>query len=84
MLLDLGLPDSDGLETIAALRAADPDVPIIVVSGTAGEADRRLAVRLGVDDVVGKDQLETRPHPLGHSIRNAVDRPARKPRRERR
>ena len=75
VLLDLGLPDSDGLETIAALRAADPDVPIVVVSGTAGEADRRLAVRLGVDDVVGKDQLEARHHPLGHSIRNAVDRP---------
>jgi len=75
VLLDLGLPDSNGLETIAALRAADPDVPIVVVSGTAGEADSRLAVRLGVDDVVGKDELESRHHPLGHSIRNAVDRP---------
>ena len=75
VLLDLGLPDSNGLETIAALRAADPDVPIVVVSGTAGETDSRLAVRLGVDDVVGKDELEARHHPLGHSIRNAVDRP---------
>ena len=75
VLLDLGLPDTTGLATIAALRAADADVPIVVVSGTAGEADQRLAVRLGVDDVISKDQLDERHHPLGHSIRNAVDRP---------
>lgn len=75
VLLDLCLPDTTGLGTIAALRAADADVPIVVVTGTAGEADRRVAVRLGVDDVIGKDQLEHRHHPLGHSIRNAVDRP---------
>ena len=75
VLLDLGLPDTTGLATIAALRAADADVPIVVVSGTAGDDDHRLAVRLGVDDVISKDELEERHHPLGHSIRNAIDRP---------
>jgi DNA-binding response OmpR family regulator len=46
-ILDLGLPDRDGLELLAEVREADriagrfdPDLPIVVLSGRAGELDR--------------------------------------------
>jgi DNA-binding NarL/FixJ family response regulator len=42
LLLDLGLPDGDGLETLKHLRALRDDVPIVVVSGTY---DRRSVLR---------------------------------------
>ncbi|MHC4176002.1 MAG: response regulator, partial [Planctomycetota bacterium] len=33
VLLDLGLPDSEGLQTLAKVRAAAPDVPVVVLAG---------------------------------------------------
>jgi DNA-binding response OmpR family regulator len=60
-ILDLGLPDRDGLELLREVRAADrvagrfdPDVPIVVLTGRAGELDRLRGFDRGCDDYVIK------------------------------
>ncbi|MER6590861.1 response regulator [Micromonospora purpureochromogenes] len=53
VLLDLGLPDLDGTEVIAGLRGWT-NVPIIVLSGRAGSADKVAALDVGADDYVTK------------------------------
>lgn len=53
VLLDLGLPDRDGLELIAAIRAFSP-VPIIVVSARGDVAEKVAALDLGAADYVTK------------------------------
>ena len=54
VLLDIGLPKKNGLEVLAALRAADNLVPVIVLSARDGEYDKVAALRLGADDYVTK------------------------------
>ncbi len=53
VLLDLGLPDTDGLDVCRLLRARS-DVPIIVISARSDEADRVAGLELGADDYVSK------------------------------
>jgi two-component system, OmpR family, response regulator RegX3 len=53
VLLDLGLPDGDGLDVCRILRSRS-DVPIIVVSARSDEADRVVGLELGADDYVSK------------------------------
>ena len=53
MLLDLGLPDIDGIDVCRRLRAGSA-VPIIVVTARGEEVDRVLGLELGADDYVVK------------------------------
>jgi DNA-binding response OmpR family regulator len=53
VLLDLGLPDLDGVEVCRRLRERS-SVPIIVVSARGDELDRVLLLELGADDYVVK------------------------------
>jgi two-component system KDP operon response regulator KdpE len=53
LVLDLGLPDIDGVEVIRALRAWSP-VPIVVLSGRADSRDKVDALDAGADDYVTK------------------------------
>ena len=53
ILLDLGLPDLDGIDVCRRLRAASA-VPIIVVTARSEEVDRVLGLELGADDYVVK------------------------------
>jgi len=53
ILLDLGLPDRDGLELVAALRP-DPSVRLIVVSAREQTEQKVAALDLGADDYVTK------------------------------
>ncbi len=53
VLLDLGLPDLDGQEVVLQLRKAS-QVPIIVISARAQEAEKVRALEAGADDYVGK------------------------------
>ena len=53
VLLDLGMPKLDGIAVIEALRGWS-DVPILVVSGRTGSADKVEALDAGADDYVTK------------------------------
>ncbi|NJP31069.1 response regulator [Micromonospora thermarum] len=53
VVLDLGLPDLDGIEVIRGLRGWTT-VPIIVLSGRAGSEDKVAALDAGADDYVTK------------------------------
>jgi two-component system KDP operon response regulator KdpE len=63
VVLDLGLPDMDGVEVIRGLRGWT-SAPIIVLSGRAGSADKVAALDAGADDYVtkpfGMDELLAR------------------------
>ena len=54
VLLDLGLPDLDGVDVCRALRAADPGRPIIVITARGEEEDRVLGLDAGADDYLVK------------------------------
>ena len=53
VLLDLGLPDVDGLELCRRIRTGS-DVPIIVVTARGEEVDRVIGLELGADDYLVK------------------------------
>ena len=54
IVLDLGLPDIDGLEVIKQARASGSAVPIIVLSSRSDERGKVEALDLGADDYVTK------------------------------
>jgi len=53
VLLDLGLPDGDGLDVIRSMRPSD-STPIIVLSARDKEGDKVVALDLGADDYLTK------------------------------
>ncbi|WP_063736768.1 response regulator transcription factor [Streptomyces sp. RTd22] len=53
VLLDLGLPDMDGLDVCRRLRARS-SIPIIMITARGEEADRIVGLELGADDYVAK------------------------------
>ena len=53
VLLDLGLPDGDGMEVLREVRRVS-DVPIIIATARGDEADRIVGLELGADDYVVK------------------------------
>lgn len=72
LLLDLNLPDSNGLETLDAVRVHDSGIPIVVVTGCS---DRRTALESlhhGAQDYLVKGSITG--DCLANSIRNAVGR----------
>jgi DNA-binding response OmpR family regulator len=54
VLLDLGLPDGDGMDWLAAYRARDPHGAVLVMTARDRVADRVRGLRLGADDYVVK------------------------------
>ncbi|GAA1198554.1 hypothetical protein GCM10009654_64040 [Streptomyces hebeiensis] len=53
VLLDLGLPDMDGIDVCRGIRQVS-DVPIIMLTARGTEADRVLGLELGADDYLAK------------------------------
>ncbi|MDN3494992.1 response regulator [Planococcus sp. APC 4015] len=78
VMLDLGMPHLDGLAVIAAIRGWST-VPIIVVSGRTGSADKVDALDAGADDYVTKpfqiDELLARLRALGRRGGAASEEP---------
>jgi PAS domain S-box-containing protein len=72
VLLDLGLPDSQGLDTFQRLHALAPHVAIIIVTGLDDEALALAAMQGGVQDYLVKGAMDHRL--LGRAIRSAVAR----------
>lgn len=58
VLLDLNLPDSQGLETFEALCHRVPDVPIVVLSGLGDETMAVRAVEAGAEDYLVKGEVD--------------------------
>ncbi|NYJ03691.1 two-component system KDP operon response regulator KdpE [Nocardioides thalensis] len=79
VVLDLGLPDVDGVTVIAALRGRS-DVPILVLSGRSDSADKVDALDAGADDYVtkpfGMDELLARLRAVLRRTTPAEEQPA--------
>lgn len=72
VLLDLSLPDSHGLDTVARAQAQSPRVPIVVMTGLDDEETGIEAVKMGAQDFLVKGQLDG--NLLVRSLRYAVER----------
>jgi len=72
VLLDLGLPDGHGLETVRRAHAVAPDVPVIVLTGLDDEALAAEAMNAGAQDYLIKGQIENRALP--RALRHAIER----------
>jgi signal transduction histidine kinase len=60
ILLDLGLPDAQGLAAIRRVRAAAPSVPLVVLTGMDDEQLAAHALKEGAQDYLIKGEIETR------------------------
>ena len=58
VLLDLGLPDSHGLDTLVLMRAQAPGVPIVVLTGFQDESLAVEALQEGAQDYLPKGQVD--------------------------
>ena len=72
VLLDLSLPDSSGLETLAKAHATTEQEPVIVLTGLDDEDLAVDAVRKGAQDYLVKGQIDE--NVLGRAIRYAIER----------
>jgi DNA-binding response OmpR family regulator len=54
VILDLMLPDLDGIELFHRLRRLQPDLPIVMLTARGDEVDRIVGMELGADDYVTK------------------------------
>jgi two-component system KDP operon response regulator KdpE len=80
IILDLGLPDMQGLELLRTMRGRDENVPIVVLSSRADEVAKVQALDLGADDYVtkpfGMDELLARIRAaLRHQLQVQGERP---------
>ena len=80
IILDLGLPDIQGLELLRTLRARNEQVPIVVLSSRGDETGKVAALDLGADDYVtkpfGMDELLARMRTaLRHQLQVHGERP---------
>ncbi len=72
VLLDMGLPDGHGIETVRRTRAVAPGVPIIVLTGLNDEVLAAQAMKEGAHDYLIKGQIENRALP--RALRHAIER----------
>jgi signal transduction histidine kinase len=72
VLLDLSLPDSDLLQTLPAVLAARPDIPIVVLTSLADLEFAATAVKQGAQDYLVKSELSG--DLLLRSIHHAIER----------
>jgi two-component system KDP operon response regulator KdpE len=80
IVLDLGLPDIDGLDVIRQIREAGSSVPIIVLSSRSNELAKVEALDLGADDYVTKpfsiEELLARARAAGrHRLQQQEEQP---------
>jgi DNA-binding response OmpR family regulator len=54
VLLDVGLPGMDGMETLRELRRDDPHLAVILVTGRRRELDEIVGLEMGADDYITK------------------------------
>lgn len=72
ILLDLGLPDSQGLNTVQKIYAVAPDIPIVVLTGLDDEETAVETLREGAQDYLVKGEIRRRW--LSRAIHYAIER----------
>jgi len=72
VLLDMGLPDAHGIETVRRACTVAPGVPMIVLTGLEDEALAAEAMKEGAQDYLIKGQIENRALP--RALRHAIER----------
>ncbi len=72
ILLDLGLPDAEGVGSVRRVRAAAPHVPLVVLTGLDDEALATQALQEGAQDYLIKGQIDARG--LLRALRYAIER----------
>lgn len=72
VILDLELPDVNGLEVLRRLKEGDPTLPIIMLTATANEADKTAALHYGARAFLTKPYSS---HALISAVSEAIRRP---------
>lgn len=72
VLLDLGLPDSQGVDTFLKLHAACPGAPVVVLTGLEDTKVGTRAMQNGAQDYLVKREID--PPLLGKAVRYAIER----------
>ena len=72
VILDLGLPDSQGLETFIQVNKKVPNLPVVVLTGLADENLGLAAVRQGAQDYLVKGSVDY--NVLAQTIRYTLER----------
>ena len=80
VILDLGLPDIDGLDVLQTMRLRNESIPIVVLSSRGDEISKVRALDLGADDFVtkpfGMDELLARMRAaVRHQLQTQGERP---------
>lgn len=76
IVLDLNLPDCEGLETFRQFHAQAPEIPIVIMSGERDEQVVLEAVRLGAQDYIVKGSFDG-VNPLTRPVLFAIERTRR-------
>ncbi len=72
ILMDLGLPDSQGFRTFTQVHNQMPDLPIIIITGLEDEDLGLSAVKEGAQDYLIKGQVDKKL--LGRTLKYAIER----------
>jgi two-component system cell cycle sensor histidine kinase/response regulator CckA len=72
ILLDLGLPDAQGLEAVRRAHAAAPHIPLVVLTGLDDESVAVQALQQGAQDYLIKGRIDA--HGLLRALRYAIER----------
>ena len=74
ILLDLALPDSEGVATVEAVQRLAPEIPIVVLTGAADDEQSVTSVQLGAQDYLLKQDVNGTA--LVRAVRYAIERAA--------
>jgi DNA-binding NarL/FixJ family response regulator len=72
ILLDLGLPDSKGLDTLGAVKSVAGDTPIVVLSGWQDDEAAIRAIEFGAQEYLFKEAVS--PDSLVRAMKHALHR----------
>jgi diguanylate cyclase (GGDEF)-like protein len=76
VLLDLGLPDSQGIDGLVEFQASAPELPVVVLTGSQDQAMALHSMDMGAEDFLNKGSLSEEG--LSRSLRFAIQRHRRR------
>lgn len=73
-ILDIEMPNMNGIEVLRQIRQIDPQAPVIILTGAGTEAFEKQARELGVTDFLAKGFSL---HELGDALKRVMNQPGR-------